>query len=66
VTLLKPVESGTNNFEIIISGNTNKIRSEISSFIVKNKWDLLAMETRQNNLEEIFINLVNQHERSKR
>jgi ABC-2 type transport system ATP-binding protein len=66
VTLLKPVESGTSNFEIIISGNTNKIRSEISSFIVKNKWDLLAMETRQNNLEEIFINLVNQHERSKR
>jgi ABC-2 type transport system ATP-binding protein len=66
VTQLKPVESGTNNFEIIISGNTNKIRSEISSFIVKNKWDLLAMETRQNNLEEIFINLVNQHERSRR
>jgi len=66
VSLSKPVESGTNDFVIIISGNMNKIRSEISSFIVKNKWDLLAMETRQNNLEEIFINLVNQHERSKR
>jgi ABC-2 type transport system ATP-binding protein len=66
VSLSKPVESRTNDFVIIILGNTNKIRSEISSFIVKNKWDLLAMETRQNNLEEIFINLVNQHERSKR
>lgn len=62
----KSEESGIRNFQIVISGNINKIKSEIAAFIVKNKWDLLAMETQQNNLEEIFINLVSQHERSKK
>jgi ABC-2 type transport system ATP-binding protein len=66
VSQSKSVESGTNDFLIIISGNINKIKSEISSFVVKKKWNLLAMETKKNNLEEIFINLVNQHERSKK
>jgi hypothetical protein len=56
----------TSDFDIVISGAPDKIKGEILKFIIKNKWGLLAMETRQNDLEKIFINLVNQHERSKR
>lgn len=66
VTESHSTDGKTDGFDIVFTGAADKMKGDISKFIVKNKWTLLAMETRQNDLERIFINLVKQHERSKR
>lgn len=53
------------DYEIVIDGSSEKVKSGISSFVVNNKWDLIRMAETENDLEQIFIDLVNQHERSK-
>ncbi len=58
---------GTNTYDYMLTlDDSEKIRKQITEYIVKNKWTLLELEDLANSLEEIFINLVNEHERSKK
>lgn len=57
---------GPINDYLLTLDDSDKARAQISSLIIKNKWQLLKMEDISEGLEDIFINLVNKYERSKK
>jgi hypothetical protein len=44
------------------SGEDLELRPEIARLVVARGWDLLAMQTQEFTLEEVFLNLVTEEE----
>jgi ABC-2 type transport system ATP-binding protein len=65
LNFISRVEKGVSPSEYLISTKTNdKNMKELLQFIIDKGWTLLKMEEVTGSLEDTFIRLVNQHERS--